>query len=158
MTEPAPLLHDIDFYSWTRQQAAALRQAAAERVNTSAPLDWENLAEEIESMGRSQAQELFSRYYRLLTHLLKWQHQPTQHSSSWRGTIVEQRAQLEILLEENPGLKPKRRAAFAKAYRAARKLAAAESDLPIATFPVESPWAVAEALDDDFWPGEPGRS
>jgi hypothetical protein len=148
-------LYDTDFYTWTRQQAAALRKAAAERVNMSAPLDWENLAEEIESMGRSQAQELFSRYYRLLAHLLKWEFQADQRSRSWRGTIVEQRTQLAMLLEENPGLKPRRRVAFVKAYAAARKLAAAETGLSLDTFPPTSPYEPEQAADEDFWPGKP---
>ena len=44
--------YDEDFYAWTQNQAQALRRAGAERNN--APVDWENVAEEIESMGRSQ--------------------------------------------------------------------------------------------------------
>ena len=43
------MLYDQDFVLWTVQQAAALRRAKTSNL----PLDWENLAEEIESLGRS---------------------------------------------------------------------------------------------------------
>jgi hypothetical protein len=145
-------LYDRDFYSWTVQQAQALRLAAGARLNTPASLDWENLAEEIESLGKSQASELESRYYRLLVHLLKWQFQPEQRSASWRGTIVEQRQQLAKLLKGNPGLKPSRSRRFREAYSDARELAAAETELPVETFPIECPWGVDQASDRAFWP------
>ena len=43
-------LYDQDFLRWTEQQATALRRAAKD---SNLPLDWENLAEEIESLGKS---------------------------------------------------------------------------------------------------------
>jgi hypothetical protein len=145
-------LYEQDFYSWTIEQAEALRAAGNARLNTPRTIDWEAVAEEIESIGRSQASELGSRYYRLLTHLLKWQYQPDQQSGSWRGTIVEQRTRIVRLLKENPGLKPQRAARFADAYEDARKLAAAETGLPIETFPETSPFSLDEAMTEDFYP------
>ena len=66
-------LYDRDFYTWTIEQAAALRAAGAART-----IDWYVVADEVESMGRSQVSELGSRCFRLLAHLLKWQyHSPT---------------------------------------------------------------------------------
>jgi hypothetical protein len=145
-------LYDRDFYSWTLEQAKALRLAAGARINTPASLDWENLAEEIESLGKSQASELRSRYFQLLAHLLKWQFQPDRRSGSWRGTIGEQRLQLAVLLEDNPGLKPKRLPLFERAYADARKLASLETGLPLDGFPRHCPWTLAQATDEDFWP------
>ena len=52
-------LYDQDFFLWTQEQSRLLREAAERRVNF--PLDWENLAEEIESLGKSQRSELRSR-------------------------------------------------------------------------------------------------
>jgi hypothetical protein len=145
-------LYDRDFYSWTLQQAQALRLAAGARLNTPTSLDWENLAEEIESLGKSQASELGSRYFRLLVHLLKWQYQSGRRSGSWRGTIAEQRLQLAKLLKENPGLKPRRAELFRDAYADARQLAAIETELPIDSFPPKSPWTLEQACDMAFWP------
>jgi hypothetical protein len=108
-------LYDEDFYSWTIEQAETLRAAGKARLNTPRVVDWEAVAEEIESLGRSQASELGSRYYSLLTHLLKWQYQPKKRRRSWCATIVEQRSPLERLLQENPGSRPQRAARFAQA-------------------------------------------
>lgn len=145
-------LYDRDFYSWAMDQAKALRLAAGARIDTPATLDWENLAEEIESLGKSQASELESRYYRLLIHLLKWRFQPDQRSNSWRGTIFEQRLRASKVLAGSPGLKPRRSSLFRNAYKDARKLAAIETGLPIESLPVECPWTIAEASDENFWP------
>ncbi len=145
-------LYEQDFYTWTIEQAEALRAAGQARLNTPRTVDWEAVAEEIESMGRAQASELGSRYYRLLTHLLKWQYQPDQRSGSWRGTIVEQRTRLTRLLLENPGLKPQRAARFHEAYEDARELAAAETGLPIETFPEKPPYSLDQVMDKAFYP------
>jgi hypothetical protein len=145
-------LYDTDLYTWTQRQAAALRRVARERVDTTEPVDWEHVAEEIEDMGKAQARELYSRYLVLLAHLLKWRHQPEQRSGGWRGTIVEQRIQLAKLLRGSPGLKPKRSAEFREAYADARSIAAAETGLPLATFPPHPPYTLDEAMDPAFWP------
>ena len=44
MSKPGEL-YDQDFVLWTREQSAALRRAKGANL----PLDWDNLAEEIES-------------------------------------------------------------------------------------------------------------
>ena len=59
-----------DFYAWATEQAALLR---AGRLSEA---DIENIAEEIESIERSEKRELVSRLTVLLTHLLRWQAQP----------------------------------------------------------------------------------
>jgi uncharacterized damage-inducible protein DinB len=63
--------YDTDFYQWTQQQADLLRQGAL------SALDRENLAEEIESMGKSGQRAVESYLRNILLHLLKWQYQPT---------------------------------------------------------------------------------
>ena len=68
--------YDQDFYAWTQTQAAALRAAALGGANL--PVDWENVAEEIESLGKSQASALRSRLATIIEHLLKLEFWPTQ--------------------------------------------------------------------------------
>ncbi|HUC70759.1 MAG TPA: DUF29 domain-containing protein, partial [Stellaceae bacterium] len=65
-------LYDSDFVLWTEEQAAALRRAK----DSNLPLDWENLAEEIESMGASQRTQLNSQIRRILRHLFKLEASP----------------------------------------------------------------------------------
>ena len=112
MTTESDMLYDHDFYSWTKGQAAALRRAAAERVNVAVPIDWSRVAEEIEDMGKEQADKLEFGLPYLLLHLLDWRHQPDKRSPSWRGSIVEHRRRALRLIEKNPGLKPRRGAFF----------------------------------------------
>ena len=73
-------LYDEDFVRWTEEQAAALRRAkslpAGGRGRSSLALDWENLAEEIESLGKSDRRELRSQITRILRHLLKLEFSP----------------------------------------------------------------------------------
>ena len=72
MPNAAAELYDHDFLLWTREQSKLLREAAERRVNF--PLDWENLAEEIESLGKSLRSELRSRLRTIIEHLLKLEH------------------------------------------------------------------------------------
>ena len=52
--------YDEDLALWCESQArGALRDAAG--AGTSLPIDWENVAEEIQSSGKSQGRELTSR-------------------------------------------------------------------------------------------------
>lgn len=140
-------LYERDFYTW------ALRQAELVRARRLEELDLENVAEELESLGKEQAHKLQSAFRVLLLHLLKWRYQPQRRSRSWRGTIVRERTNVEEVLEGNPGLKPRTTELFAAAYRGARKEAAAETGLSLARFPEASPFTLSEALDEAFWPG-----
>jgi hypothetical protein len=146
--------YEDDVYTWTVVQAAALRRAAASRVNLPEPIDFLNVAEEIESLGISQLRELRSRYIVLLVHLLKWRHQPEKQSPSWHATIRTQRREIADLLAQSPGLKPKRHARLLDAYRAAREDAAYETGLPEETFPETCPYTLDEVESAAFWPGE----
>jgi Domain of unknown function DUF29 len=83
-------LYERDFVLWTKQQAEALRAAA--RSGSNQALDWENLAEEIESLGRSDRRELHSQIYRIIRHLAKLQFSPaTDPRRGWREAIRDGR-------------------------------------------------------------------
>ncbi len=149
-------LYEEDLAAWAQAQAKALREAARARWNLPAEIDWENVAEEIEALARSERRELRSRLFRLLTHLLKWRHQPGKRTRSWRLTIDGQRREIGVVLEESPSLRTSLTETFARAYQAARERAALETGLPLATFPETCPFSLEEALDPSFWP-EPAR-
>ena len=104
MSGSAAQLYQEDFVRWTEQQSSALRQAAG--VGTNLPLDWENLAEEIESLGRSQRHEVRSRIAVIIEHLLKLEHSPAVDPR--RGcidTIGRERLNIEDLLQDSPSLR-----------------------------------------------------
>jgi hypothetical protein len=97
-------LYDEDFVAWSKQQAEALRAAA--RGGSNQQLDWENLAEEIESSGKSQRSALGSQIMRIVQHLVKLQHSPAiDPRNSWRRSIRLARIQIRNLLRDNPSLK-----------------------------------------------------
>lgn len=140
--------HDQDFYRWTQEQADLLR---AKRFSE---IDLEHLAEEIEEMGRSERRALESRLKVLLTHLLKWQHQPSHRGRSWMLTIKEQRRSLAHLLKANPSLRNHLDDLLQDAYELAILAAARETGLDETVFPQICPWQVAQVLDIDFLPDQ----
>ncbi len=137
--------HDADFYTWAMEQAALLRAGKLDAADVS------QIAEELESLGRSEAAALRSAYRLILLHLLKWQFQPTHRGQSGRLTILRERLNAADLLDDNPGLKPHRAALLAKAYPAARLEAAAETGLALKTFPDENPFTL-DQVSEEFWP------
>jgi hypothetical protein len=139
-------LHEQDFYAWTQQQAALLKE------NRLKEIDLENLIEEIESMGASEKRELYSRFKVLLLHLLKWEFQPEEQSHSWRSSIIEQTSQLEFLLEQSPSLKCLCEDALAYVYPKARRDAAEEAGLSPNSFPSACSYKIQEVLAYNFFP------
>jgi len=138
--------YDGDFYAWANEQAALLR---AGRL---AALDIENIADELESMSRSEKRELVSRLTVLLAHLLKWQFQPGRRGASWEVSVANARDQLVDHLADNPSLKAKLPEFIDTAYRRARRNARAETGLAASCFPETCPWSFAQIMDDGFWP------
>src|SRR6202040_3635280 len=84
-------LYDRDFFLWTQEQAAALRAVK----NSNLPLDWANLAEEIESLGKSDRRQLRSQIRRILRHLLKLEASPSvEPRAGWRSTVLDARTEV----------------------------------------------------------------
>jgi hypothetical protein len=97
-------LYAEDFVRWTEEQSSALRDAA--RVGTKLPLDWENLAEEVESLGRSQRHELRGHIAVILEHLLKLERSPAAGPRrGWMETIARERSEIELALNDSLNLK-----------------------------------------------------
>ncbi|TWB16983.1 uncharacterized protein DUF29 [Nitrospirillum amazonense] len=139
-------LYDRDFYAWANEQASLLRAGKL------AAADIAHIAEEIESMGRSEKRELVNRLAVLLLHLLKWQFQPSFRGNSWRLTIEEQRYRLADHLADNPSLKGTLPETTANAYRLALVEAERETGLARSTFPATCPWPFDAIMDEGFWP------
>jgi hypothetical protein len=118
------------------------------------PIDLENVAQEIESLGASQLRELYSRYRVLPIHRRKRKHQRGKQSPGWRATIRTQRREIADLLAQSPGLEPKRQARPRDACGAAREDAAAETGLPQESLPEACPWTLDEVESGAFWPRE----
>ena len=151
-------LYDRDFFRWTQEQAAALR--AVRKSNL--PLDWDNLAEEIESLGKSQRTELNSQVRRILRHLFKIEASPAADPrAGWRTTVRDARAEIEDLLEASPSLRREIDAVVKRQSTSAAKLAA--YDLEDHGEPAAAVWArlekggfTAEQVIGDWFPEASG--
>ena len=139
-------LYDSDFYAWANEQAALLREGRATDA------DLALIADEIESMGKTEKRELISRLTVLFLHLLKWEHQPQLRGNSWRLSIANARDEIADVLADNPSLRPHLGEVTATAYKYARRKAAVETESDVEAFPAACPWDFATALDEDFWP------
>ena len=78
-------LYDTDIVEWSERQSALLRRlAAGERINDQ--IDWENVVEEVESVGREQLHAVESLLFQTFLHLLKAQAWPLSRDvENWRA-------------------------------------------------------------------------
>ena len=135
--------YERDFCKWSFRQAKLLRAGKLTEA------DIENIAEEIESMGKSEKRELISRLKVLFLHLLKWDYQPAKQSKSWKNTIKVQRMEIFDHLEDNPSLKSKMAEIMDKAYSRARVEASTETGLDETAFPDICPYNFKEAMEKE---------
>ena len=118
--------YDTDIVEWSEHQAALLRRRAAGEFVNEADLDWLNIAEEIESVGSSQRNQLGSRIRTIIEHLMKLEASPAiEPRPGWRATIRRERVEIEELLEDAPSLRGTLALVIAKEVRRAARLVTA---------------------------------
>jgi hypothetical protein len=147
-------LYQTDYYAWTKQQAAALRAMAARRANST--LDLNNLAEEVESLGRSELNTVRSQIQRILEHLLKLEYSPSEQSrSDWRHSVVQARDEIEDHMTAS--IRRDVEADLAKLFERGRREAAfalrkrAEGDAA-AALPIDCPYSFEQMVDQNWYP------
>lgn len=112
-----------------------------------AELDWPNIAEEIESLGKNQSRELSSRIATILVHLMKLQASPASAPhAGWRDTILEQRDEIDRLLADAPSLRVRVPSIIAAEMDRARRRAEAALEA-YGEHPGAHPDAIAYAED-----------
>ncbi len=137
------VLYEQDETAWLEAMAELIRLGRLDEV------DYPNLAEYLADMARRDRREVESRLTVLIAHALKWSHQPDRRSGGWKGTIVEQRQELEGLVSRAV-LRNHAEAVLADVYRKAVERAAAETGLPGETFPGTCPYALDQLLSADL--------
>jgi Domain of unknown function DUF29 len=147
-------LYRTDYYAWTKQQAAELRKLAAARVNTT--LDLENLAEEVESLGRSDLATVRSQLRRIIEHLLKLEHSPAAEPRfGWRESIIDARDVIPDVITAT--LRREVEAVLAKTYQQGRRRAEAalmrlcEREAAQA-LPAACPYTFDQIVGQDWYP------
>ena len=90
--------YETDYYQWTQLMAQALRERDYSRI------DWDNLIEEIEDMGKSQKRAIESLLMRLTEHLLKLKYWRLR--SSTRRVSTPRRRQAQTPVPSSRGTRP----------------------------------------------------
>jgi Domain of unknown function DUF29 len=154
-------LYDEDFVQWSKQQAEALRAAGGGATNQ--PIDWENVAEEIDSLARSENRELGSQIKRILHHLLKLQHSAARNPRrGWENSVIDARDEIEDLLDRSPSLKREISTEIARQAPRAARLAIrdlgkrAEAD-PAIVAKIRTIAYTEDQILGDWFPPEPGE-
>ncbi len=95
------ILYETDYNQWVNETVQQLRERQFDGV------DWDNLIEEIEDLGKSQKRALESFLTRLVEHLLKlcyWESEKERNGNHWKSEIVNFRYQIHKRLKESPSL------------------------------------------------------
>ena len=139
-------LYEEDEHLWLLENAKLLREGRLDLA------DIKHIAETLEDMGKRDFREVLSRMRVLMTHLLKWILQPELRSSSWKGTVVEQRKELKKIFKDSSNLKKYGNENFKEEYKDARDIASAETGLPLSHFPEDPPFSFEQMIDEDYLP------
>ena len=137
--------YHYDLAAWAAHQAELL---IAGRMQD---LDVANLIEEMEAMSRKEHRELLRRMSILIAHLLKWMYQPTHRGNSWRRTILDQRQEINDLIEDSPSLANHfdEMEWLQKAWQ--RGVQQAINETGIKTLPQQAIWTINEIREKDFF-------
>ncbi len=138
------ILYETDYNQWVNETVQQLRERQFDGV------DWDNLIEEIEDMGKSQKRALESFLTRLVEHLLKlscWESEKERNGNHWKSEIVNFRYQIHKRLKESPSLRPELESIYAEIFPVAIK---SVSQL----FPLEKDLYISleKTLDNDWFP------
>ena len=143
-------LYERDYYAWLQDQVRALRERRIEDV------DWENVAEEIEDLGKSERRGIESQLSRLAEHLLKLAYirgmSRDYDVRGWRMSVKGARFSIQKLLKESPSLRSRLAEMLPDAYYSGRLDALRDARASEDGIPELSPWTVEQLMDDSFLP------
>lgn len=140
--------YDTNYDTWLANQITSLQQGQWHE------LDIPHLIEELEQLNKSNERELESYLIVLLTHLLKWEFQPTHRSHSWLGSIQFSRDRIAKLFKHQKSLKHRVEEFIPDAYKSALKVANKETQIKIHLFPQKCLYSKDQLLDEDWLPSD----
>ena len=93
-------LYEKDYYLWVRENLKLLEEKKYDLV------DWENLLEEIEDMGRSLFIAMLRQMRKVMEGLYKWENfREHPEAYDWVEEVSRARRELEDIFEDSPSLK-----------------------------------------------------
>ena len=156
-TMPDGPRYEDDFFAWTRHQAMVLRSMAVADNR----FDRENVAEEIEDLGRSERDAVRSQIRRIIEHLLKLAYSPArQPRFDWMASIAEARSTLGDKI--SPTLRRDAETMLARLYRDGRHRAELAlrgygENQTADALPEQCPYSLDDIFREDWYPEPPGE-
>jgi hypothetical protein len=150
--------YDTDIVQWSERQAELLRLRATGQLVNDVEFDWLNIAEEIESVGRSERSAVASRVRTIIEHLAKLEALPAiEPRAGWQDTVVRARPEVEALLEDSPSLRQKLDETIERELARALRLTASSLELykEMARVPLEPIRYNAEQVLGPWFPDGP---
>ena len=141
MADTAKSLYDTDFAEWSARTAALIRSGRFQEI------DAENVAEEIESLGKAEHSAVRSQMLRLLLHQIKRRIQPEKETASWRRSILDSQDKLQAAIEDSPSLTGFLHVNLERIYQKAVYNAHVETKVE-ASVPERCPFTVGQLLQD----------
>jgi Domain of unknown function DUF29 len=92
-------LYDRDFNLWVEETKRAIQNRDFQNM------DWDNLLDEIDDMGKSEKRSLESYLERLIAHILKlqyWESEKERNYKHWKVKIINFRRRIKRLIKQNP--------------------------------------------------------
>jgi hypothetical protein len=149
-------LYEADFSSWIDSQVRAIRKVAKSGTNLPIdfePVDFENVAEELADLGRSEKRALKSALVRIIEHLLKLEFSPANGPrAGWRRSVTAHRQQVADIVADSPSLGGLDQ--LDAAYDDARQLAVLglqQDGIADSALPAECPYSRNQVTDRNFW-------
>lgn len=136
-------LHDRDFNLWIENTKEAIQNRDFENM------DWDNLLDEIDDMGRSEKRSLDSYMQRLIEHILKlkyWDSEVAKCRKGWQQEVVNFRNRINRILKKNPSLKNYLKSEYFDIYQDAIATMVFDFEIPEDGF-VE----VEQIMKDDYF-------
>ncbi len=124
--------YETDYYQWTIEQGKALRKLVNthQEIKDLGEIDWENIIEEIEALGRSEYSAVVSLLRRQIEHRLKIDYVPLEECyRKWKSEVLAFKKNLKG--KYAPGMKPKLEKQFEEIYQDAVEIVQAEYDVDL---------------------------
>jgi hypothetical protein len=137
-------MYEEDYYLWTQTMVEKLKN------QDYLTIDWDNLIEEIEDMGKSQKRAIESLLLRLTEHLLKlkyWEAEKQRNKRHWEAEVVNFRVLLRKRFKESPSLKANLAEIYEENLRDAKRSLSKLFDLP-----EQIELTLTQVLDEDWFP------
>ena len=138
--------YEKDFYAWAVHNGKLLRDGKLSEA------DIENIAEEIESIGRREKRELIDRLTVLITQLLLWIYQSAKRNKSWESFIKLKRIEVNDILKESPSLEKELEREYKYYYERSVLITASQIGIEENVFPKSPPFNLQDCLNDFYFP------